>query len=566
MKKRTFAIALAAALMLSSCAAPQKQTAETTTAATVTTAAPTATTTATTSITTTTTPEITQPPKPEFTPDCKARIERFAISDKNPTMLSPVEYTIDNENFTVSANITYDNYADIYTLQNCITDISVTGGEYYFSEGALTESGSTDLTKLSYIVVTDKDGLKQKYAVTTSRTVYKLPIVNIYLDGMKDKSAIDRYAYSDMTFSVDCTGAQGFESIPSVSGRIRGRGHSTWGWEKKPYKIKLDEAASVLGLDKDKDWVLLANYSDKSLMRNTVACRLSNTLDSFAWSPTQYPVDLFINGVYCGVYSFGEQPEIAKDRVNVQKDSPDADTGFLLEVGGSEDDDVLGVDFFHTDNRLVNFITFKGPDAEEVTEAQKDFIKDYMNKAEQAILAGKGYEEYIDTKSFCDWIIIHELTYNTDSCFRRSCYINKDKGGKLKMGPVWDFDLAFGNCNVDNQDYNDWVTVGETYEDAYETVNWCNYLMENEAFRAQLRERWSEVRDSLVSEALNCIDHYSELLNAGSQQQNFRVWQIWGRKVGYQSWRNANYETFEEQVQYLKDFITTRAGWIDENI
>ncbi len=139
MKKRSFAIAFAAALMLSSCAAPRNKTAETATAA-----ASLATTTKTSAAAsteaatiTTTAPETTQP-KPEFTPECKARIERFAISDKNPTMLSPIEYTIDNENFTVSVKLTYDNYADIYTLLNCVTDISVTGGEYYFSEGALT--------------------------------------------------------------------------------------------------------------------------------------------------------------------------------------------------------------------------------------------------------------------------------------------------------------------------------------------------------------------------------------------------------------------------------------------
>ena len=131
------------------------------------------------------------------------------------------------------------------------------------------------------------------------------------------------------------------------------------------------------------------------------------------------------------------------------------------------------------------------------------------------------------------------------------------------MGPVWDFDLAFGNCDADNQYYNDWVTVG--YSGGYVDLNWCNYLMENEAFRSKLKERWNEVRDDLVKTALDCIDFYSKKLER-SQAENFNKWKIWGIRVGFQSKRNFQYESYEEQIQYLRDFIQMRAKWIDENI
>lgn len=507
----------------------------------------------------------TAPPEPVYSDDCKADIEYFAISDENRFIDSPVEYTIDGEKGVLSLNISYDSYVDIYTLQNCVLDISVTEGEYS-AEEALNPDGTVDLTKLTKLILTDSEGLHRKYDVVTERTVYRLPIVNIYLEDA-DVNGIGRYEYTPMTFFVDASGAEEFSSTDPVSGRIRGRGHSTWQWEKKPYRIKLDEGVSVLGLDKDKDWILLANYADKSLLRNTVAYSMGRLLDGLDWTPTQYPVDLFVNGEYRGVYAIGEHMEADDGRVDIDRDSTDADTGYLLEAGGVSSAEMGTVYYFHTALDLAVYIVIQSPEEDVITDEQKAYIEDYLNKAEAAIVSGEGYEEYIDVDSFVDWIIIHEITYNLDSCFRRSCYMNKDKGGKLKMGPIWDFDLAFGNYDIDSPYYSDWVTVGygETYEEAYVTINWCNYLMNDPSFRSRLRERWNQVRDRLLEEAMSCIDHYSERIYP-SQEENFKLWQIWGEKAGLQSDRNLEYETYELQIQYLKDFIEMRAEWIDRNV
>lgn len=557
MKKRFVGIAVLACLLLSSCsgdpAMPVQGSGQDTEGTS-------ATTTTTTEATTTTQPELV------YSDDCEADIEYFAISDENRFMTAPIEYDIDGENGVLSADISYDNYADIYTLENCVLNISVTGGEYSVSEDAVNPDGTVDLTKLTEIILTDGEGLHRKYDVVTDRTVYDLPIVNIYLED-SSVGSIGREEHMKMTFFVDASGAGEFSGTDIMTGKIRGRGHSTWNWAKKPYKIKLDEAAPLLGLEKNRDWILLANYSDKSFLRNTVAYTMGKTLEGLDWTPTQYPVDLFVNGEYRGVYTLGEHMEAGDGRVEIDKDSDDVDTGYLLEIGGSDDDDERGVDFFGTTRGLADYIVIKSPEKEEVTAEQMAFIEDYCNKAEDAIVSGEGYEEYIDIDSFCDWIIIHELTYNLDSCFRRSCYITKDKGGKLKMGPIWDFDLAFGNCNADNQSYNDWATVGDSYsyDSTYTVVNWCNYLMDDQNFRSKLRERWFEVRDGLLSAAEDCIDYYGDKIYA-SQEENFKVWDIWGTRAGYQSWRNADYETYELQLQYLRDFLQMRSAWIDENI
>lgn len=551
MKVRFVGIAVIASLLLSSCsgepAVTVQGTLETSTVSETTT---------TTTTTTTTLPEIV------YSDDCEADIEYFAISDENRFMTSPIEYVIDNENNVLSVDIDYERYVGIYTLKNCIIDVSVTNGEYSVDEDALGPDGTVDITKLTEIILTDSEGLHKKYDVVTERTLHDLPIVNIYLDNMSGIDSIDRYEYTRMLFFID----DGFNSTEVMSGRLRGRGNSTWKWEKKPFRIKLDKSVSVLGLEKNKDWILLANYCDKSFLRNIVAYRMGHILDGLQWTPTQYPVDLFVNGEYQGVYTIGEHMEVARGRVNIDE-SDDVDTGYLLEVGGTYKGDEQEKYYFNTAMGMALDIVIQSPKEDVITDRQREFIQDYVNKTEEAIVSGVGYQEYIDVDSFMDWIIIHELTYNLDSCFQRSCFMTKDKGGKLQMGPIWDFDIAFGNCDVDNQDYDDWVTVGDSYDfyETYVVVNWCNYLMEDMDFRRALHKRWFQVRDALLEEAMSSIDYYSEKIYA-SQEENFKVWQIWDERVGLESLRNAEYNTYELQIQYLKDFINMRAEWIDINV
>ena len=362
---------------------------------------------------------------------------------------------------------------------------------------------------------------------------------------------------------IDCSGSGEFSDTGVLSGKIRGRGHSTWQLNKKPYRIKLDNSAGLMGMPKNRDWILLSNHADKSFIRNIAAYDMARELD-FIWTGTQYPVDLFVNGEYRGVYVLGDQREIAESRIDLDE-SNDIDRGYLLEVGGSDDDMVNGYDYFHTNSGKVKFITFDDPKADELTEKQRQFVMDYLNDVDESIIRYGTYEEYIDVQSFCDWIIIQELTCNLDSCFHRSCFMTKDKGGKLKMGPVWDFDLAFGNFDMDNAEYDTWFTVGSADEDAYIHINWCNYLMEDKNFRAALKGRWFEVRDKLIDTAYKSIDKNKAKISA-SANENFAKWDIWYWKIGDQSWETYEIKTYDGQVEYVKNFLAKRAKWIDENI
>lgn len=502
------------------------------------------------------------PPTPEGTGVLTGL--KLTASD-NPTLVSDLAFTVNEASRTATLTLNYQTYADLATLSDARLVGAAEGGQISFS--AQNQEGGVDLTANAKCIVTDENGWEKHYKLILDRTVYQLPIINITLADGAAVDSIDRDLTTNMTFSMDCTGVTGYPSIGNVGGTIRGRGNSTWKWDKKPYKIKLDEKESLLGMNDNRDWILLANYADKSLIRNTLAYEMGRVLDNLVWSPHSYPVDLFVNGKYQGVYSLGEHMEVANGRVDIEEGSTDPDTDYLLEIGGmAPTGDINGVHYFHTDGRLVRFATFKSPDFEEITDAQKKFITEYFQKAEDAIKKKEGYEEFIDVDSFVDWIILHELGYNIDSCFRRSCFLVKEKGGKIRMGPIWDFDLAFGNFSRDNKKYDNWITIGSNEEDAYVQYNWCTYLMRDKEFCDRLAERWKEVRDRLLSVANETIDTYGALLNGGSQQENYTVWKVWDVRTGYQSKWCMEANTFEKQLQYLRDFLKKRAEWMDKAI
>lgn len=389
-----------------------------------------------------------------------------------------------------------------------------------------------------------------------------------------DPSAIIKEDYADCTVQIDAGMTNGrYESTEVLTGKIRGRGHSTWEWPKKPYKIKLDDKASLLGMSEAKRWVLLANYADESLLRNTAAFEMARSLGSFRFVPHAIPVDVYMNGIYQGVYTLGEQLEVKTSRIAIDDSLANVETGYLLEIGGADPStDKEGWNYFNLPSGCGVNIKIKSPDTEEDPQAdyqwtQKhfDFIYDYMCKADAAITTLDGYEKYINVDSFIDWFLVHELSYNLDSCFRRSCYITKPTLSRLEMGPIWDFDLAFGNMYMDNPKYDDCATIGSMDSSSYIGVTWFNYLMTDEDFRNKARTRWNDVRDTMVNAALGAIDAYKPMV-IPSAEENFEIWSTLGVANGFQPLTMKNYNTYLDQVLYLRKFINNRAKWIDENL
>ena len=185
-----------------------------------------------------------------------------------------------------------------------------------------------------------------------------------------------------------------------------------------------------------------------------------------------------------------------------------------------------------------------------------------MQAANDAVIAGEGYEDYIDMESFIDWLIMIELSNNTDCAYRRSTYITKEPDGKLTFGPMWDFDLAFGNFSKDVQSYDTWVS---TSEDDYVGTTWSTYLLEDPEFRKLFKKRWNEVRDRLLETATEEINEMYRILKP-SAEENFERWKILGTKVAFEPHSTQYYPTYDSQIMLLKNFLIQRAEWIDSQV
>jgi hypothetical protein len=296
-------------------------------------------------------------------------------------------------------------------------------------------------------------------------------------------------------------------------------------------------------------------------MRNHVAQVMASTL-SFEYSPTQAFVDVFLNGEYLGVYNLGEHLEAGEGRVEVEYDAGAVDCGYFLEAGGVVSGvDVNGMNYFHAD--LLKFVLIKSPEYESLTTEQFQFIKNYFLEANAAIKKGKGYEKYLDMESVIDWLIMTEITYNTDCSWRRSTYFKKNPGEKLVMGPVWDFDLAFGNFSKDNAGFDTWVSSEP--DDDYIGETWSTYLLKDPEFQKAFRKRWKEVSEDLKNVALSEIERSYEILSP-SADLNFKRWDILGKKVAFERHDTTNYKTYSSQIYYLQNFLIERFAFIDAQV
>ena len=405
------------------------------------------------------------------------------------------------------------------------------------------------------VVTRDSAGKERRFALRLLRQDLSIP--GVFIETEKEEPITSKRQYVSATFSMSGAG----ESVLETHIRIRGRGNSTWKWDKKPYKISFDEDVSLFGLAPARSYALFASYADKSLMRNRVASVMAQEL-SFSYCPTQFFVHLFLNGTYQGVYGLGEHLEEGEGRVEVLHKPGARDCGFFLEVGGVESDvNVRGIDYFHAG--LLKFILIKSPDPEDMTSEQLSYIRSYLQKANEAVKSGEGIEEYVDMTSLIDWLIMTEWTNNTDCAWRRSTYMTKDAGGKLVMGPVWDFDLAFGNFSKDKAGFDTWVSFSE--DDDYVGETWSTYLLQDPAFRTAFKARFLEVRDRVLHTALDEIDRNAADLSDAAAL-NFEKWDILGRKVAFERHDTSDYPTYESQIRYLKDFLIDRAAWLTEQV
>ena len=358
---------------------------------------------------------------------------------------------------------------------------------------------------------------------------------------------------------------------------------------KKSYTVELrddlgsDLNAPLLGMPTESDWILLANYFDKSLMNNTLSFHLARAMGNYA--PRQRNVEVVLNGEYMGVYALVEQIKRDANRVNIAKLTPDETIGDDL-TGGY----ILRVDWFNGwANGFVSpyppavssagqqtYYEYRYPKPENIAPEQKAYIQAYVDSFETAMVGPDfadpflGFRAYADEASFVDLFLLNELSRNVDG-YRLSSYLYKDKnsnGGKLHAGPPWDYDIAWGNANYcDATEPSGWdYQFGDICpEHSAQIPFWWPRLMEDSAFVDAVRCRWNELRDSVLSPAY--VAAYCDSVAAQideAQQRNFTVWPILGTYV----WPNPFPipATYADEVQELKDFMNARWAWMDANL
>ena len=352
---------------------------------------------------------------------------------------------------------------------------------------------------------------------------------------------------------------------------IKLRGSSSLYFPKNSYRFETrdknnsDVDMSLLGLPKEEDFVLQAPYVDKTLMRNVLVYDLSNSMGRYA-SRTRF-VDLNINGEYRGIYVLMEKLKRDKNRIDISKKN-----SFILKVDRGNQNDSFISNFgseMNPDESANVYYVYDYPKLDEITQEQKNYISGYVNDFETALSSenfmanGKRYESYIDVGSFIDFIILNEISNNKDA-YRLSTFMHKDEDGKLEMGPVWDFNIGFGNSQGCESNVTDkWSFRHNVYckGDELQTAFWWTRLFEDTVFVTKFKDRWNQLRVYTLSEEtiFSKIDTYVSELSE-SLDDNFEKWDILGVKLWY---NNFVGNTYEEEVDFLKSWISDRLTWMD---
>lgn len=351
----------------------------------------------------------------------------------------------------------------------------------------------------------------------------------------------------------------GFENVSIETMKIKGRGNTTWGLPKRPYSIKLDSKSEILGMKKSKRWVLIANYSDKSLLRNDYASYLGNNLYNACWNPSFKSVHLILNDTYRGVYLFGEQIKIDKNRVNIKSigKSKDDEGGFIFEINERLDEK------FNFKTKKGVCISLKDPDDVDSEVQQK--VQAMIQTAED-VLFGKhpedpenGWRKYFDEKSVIDWYLTNEITKNIDAAYWGSIYFYfEPKDGLFHMGPSWDFDISCGNVYYDGGDKYTGLFVKE------KSV-WVRRLFSDPEFVAKLKQRWNSTKQELYDSINTWIPEQAALLEA-SAEHNFKKWQILGNYVWPNEFGFSERKTYQSEVDYLINWLNLRYEYLDKAI
>lgn len=401
---------------------------------------------------------------------------------------------------------------------------------------------------------------------------------HVYINTFNGRAITSKtnYVYARMWYVYENDSVAFYDSL-----EVRGRGNSTWGLAKKPYKLKFHQKEKFLGKGyaKTKKWVLLANHGDKTLIRNAVTMAMGERV-GLKFNPAAKFVDLTINDQYVGNYQISDQIDVRAHRVNIsEQDYPvpegaDITGGYLFEADGSGDfhtydywdndaQRTLPPDGFHTAYGIPVRIHY--PEADELEQQQVDYSRKFLDAFEQRLFADnfadplEGYRAYVDSASLANWYLCTEMSGNVDGMY--STYFYKERqDNHIFWGPLWDYDIAYNNDNRTDRWANSSDTEQQMMADAsYGNVKlWVQRMWTDPWFARLVNRRFREEVDGGIEEYLNKqIDSLTTLLDA-SVQLNYERWGISSRTLR----ERVLYSTYDEYVNDLRTYITRHLDYL----
>ncbi|HTF03803.1 MAG TPA: CotH kinase family protein [Bacteroidia bacterium] len=399
---------------------------------------------------------------------------------------------------------------------------------------------------------------------------------------------------ADMGIIYNGPGNRNYLSDPfnNYNGKIgiEFRGSSSQGFPKKSYGFETWDVngnaidSSLVGMPKESDWILSASYSDKSLLNNFLSYNLAQSMGWYA--PRCQHVELMINGEYKGVYVLMEKIKRDNDRVDIANLQPgdiagdQVTGGYIIKIDKTTGNGGGGWTSAYAPDTNINgqtiYFQYEYPNDVDIMPQQEAYIQAYVDSFETA-LAGPnfadtsvGYAHYIDVNSFVDYFLLNELSRNVDG-YRLSTYLYKDKtsnGGKLVIGPCWDYDIAWGNADYClGEDPSGWaINFAEPCAgDYWQIPFWWDRLLQDTSFQNKVRCRWEELKQTVLSVNYlhNFCDSMQTYLTEGTTR-NFTAWPILGTYV----WPNPTPipTTYAGEISELKNWISLRWAWMNANM
>ena len=328
---------------------------------------------------------------------------------------------------------------------------------------------------------------------------------------------------------------------------IRARGNTSFtAMPKHSYKLKFTEKQSLLDMPKDKEWALIANYADKTHLKNFITYKLADWLGD-EYSPRTQFVELYLNRSYLGLYLLTETPKVSKNRINI----PKTDDSFLLEIGPTKRE---GNNYLEQDDRLFEICYPKEPDDSSIA-----LITNHIKDWSQYLSNGKFHEEdsistWLDLDDFFRYYWIQEFTKNLDAAFHRSIFFTWQQGDIIKMGPVWDFDQGYGNWN-----YKDWQGPDEW---PIRSEGWAAKILGDKQVREAAINYWKENRDFFAT-IPDSISKYAEFTKKYSKN-DFKRWPILGSTEN--EFHKEAYHSYKEAIDSLNSWIVQRLQWMNDHL